>query len=222
MNDKTKEKALVDELRPFFDGRRHFAPDSPPIDISNSALTVLRALFALESVHQKASDYYLTRDVASPDVRFDIEASNAGVQALGSLIEALTTGGAHPFLEYWQGKRAYAGGRVPDGSHDNLVKQQAVGAVCCMVQQGCPKNRAYKLVAAAVAKSRFRGDCQWSTVKNWVEHTPPDEREELAESIVEIMDEAGEAREEWLEKIPAYLTLVIASSLTSDCSHDDN
>src|SRR5690349_24780486 len=155
MSDKTKEQDLVDELRPFFDGRRSFMPERPPIDISNPALTVLRALHALESAHRSASERYLARDAASPDSRFDIEARNAGVQALGSLIEAVRTGGTHPLLQYWQGKRAWAGGRVPDGRHDNLVKQQAVGAVLCMVQQGCQKRRAYELVAAAVAKSRF-------------------------------------------------------------------
>ena len=96
MNDKTKEKDLVDELRSFFDGRRRFVMDSPPTDISNTALTVLRALFALEFAHRMASEYYLARDAASPDVRFDIEASNAGVQALGSLIEALRNGGRIP------------------------------------------------------------------------------------------------------------------------------
>jgi hypothetical protein len=222
MSEKIREKQLVDELRAFFQGARCFVPDRPPTDISNSALTVLRALYALESAHRAAAVYYTARDAASPDARFDIEANNAGVHALGSLIEALKTGGTHPLLQYWQGKRAYAGGRVSGGSQNNLVKQHEVGAVCCMVQQGCPKNRAYKLVAAAVAKSRFRGDCQWSTVKNWVDHTPPDERKVLAESIVEVMHEAGEAQERWLEKIPGYLTLAIASSLATDCSDDDN
>ena len=47
---------------------------------------------------------------------------------------------------------------------DNLVKQQAVCAVWCMVGK-LQEKIAYKQVADAVADSRFRGDCQWSTIR---------------------------------------------------------
>ena len=54
--------------------------------------------------------------------------------------------------------------------------------------------------------------------KNWVNDTPPDQRVALAQSIAEIMHEAGEPRDKWVEVIPRYLTLAIGSWLTTACS----
>src|SRR5262245_24401127 len=168
---KEQQRKLVDELRRFFGGTRQFVADEPPSDISAEALSVLRSVHLLENAHRILADHLLSMDEANRDSDFDIMARNAGVHALGELIEALKTGSSHPLLDHWEGKKSHARSRMAEGSRIQQIKQQAVGAAWCMVQLGCKRKRAEELVADALVQARVRRACQGSTIKNWIDAT---------------------------------------------------
>jgi hypothetical protein len=212
-NRKEQQRALVDELRPFFNGTRQFVVDDPPSDISVAALSVLRSVHLLENAHRTLADHLLSMDEANPDSDFDIVARDRGVHALGELIEALKTGGSHPLLDYWEGKKSHAGSRMAEGPRNQQIKQQAVGAAWCMVQQGCKRKKAEELIAGALVQAGVRRACQGSTIKNWIDATELSKRDTLAASVSEIMKD--EPREKWIELIPQYLAMSLDRAFTS-------
>jgi hypothetical protein len=212
-NRKEQQRALVDELRPFFNGTREFVVGDPPSDISAAALSVLRSVHLLENAHRSVADHLLSMDEANPDSDFDIVARDAGVHALGELIEALKTGGSHPVLDYWEGKKSHAGSRMAEGPRNQQIKQQAVGAAWCMVQQGCKRTRAEELIADALVQARVRPTCKGSTIKNWIDTTELSKREALGSEVAATM--GHEPREQWIDLIPRYLKEALARSFTS-------
>jgi hypothetical protein len=211
-NRKEQQRKLVDELRRFFDGTRQFVVDAPPSDISAEALSVLRSVSLLENAHRTLAD--LAMDQANPESDFDIVARDTGVHALGELIEALKTGGSHPLLDHWEGKKSHAASRMAEGSRSLQIKQQAVGAAWCMIQLGCKRVRAEASIADALVKARVRRTCRGSTIKNWIDATEPSEREALASEVAKTMEH--EPREQWVELIPRYLAVALARSFTSE------
>jgi hypothetical protein len=132
-------------------------------------------------------------DDSDPESDFVRLARDSGVHAIGQLLEALVSGGAHPVLDFWEGKKSHAASRMSEGSKGQQIKREAVGAACCLIRDGIPRRAAEWIIASAIVRSGVWKGIKGSAVKNWIDATPPSDQEALVDEVAKVMESVPRA-----------------------------
>jgi hypothetical protein len=98
---------------------------------------------------------------------------NMGGPQVEAFIEALSTGGTHPFLRTWEERKAMAG-RPPPPEHELRARRLVVLMCMALERAGLNKRAARRFAAKELAHSGvFANAPSHKTIEHWQERQPP-------------------------------------------------